>query len=183
MTARAGSGKHGAVARVHLIIGPVGAGKSTFALGLCQRHRAVRLTLDEWMAALFSPDRPDEGVMAWYVERTARCIEQIWRLTQRLLEVETDVVLEIGLLQRRERERLYRRIDAAGLSLTVYVLDAPRQLRRERVARRNSERGATFSMIVPEHIFELASDMWEPPGAAECSGRDVQFIDAPGDDA
>src|SRR5688500_7324961 len=31
--------------RIHLIVGPVGAGKSTFATELATRHRALRLTL------------------------------------------------------------------------------------------------------------------------------------------
>lgn len=165
-----------AVAHLHLILGPVGAGKSTFALQLARDHAAVRLNLDEWMAALFSPDRPDDGVLPWYVERTGRCIEMIWRLAQRMIDVGTDVILEIGLIQRRDRERLYRRVDAGGYDLKIYVLDADRQLRRERVEQRNRARGPTFSMVVPPHFFDLASDMWEPPDAAECRTRDVRFI-------
>ena len=38
--------------KIHLLIGPVGAGKSTFALELAREHRGVRLTLDEWMQSL-----------------------------------------------------------------------------------------------------------------------------------
>jgi predicted kinase len=166
------------MAHLHLIVGPVAAGKSTFALKLAQEQRAVRMNLDEWMAELFSPERPDEGVMEWYVERTSRCIEQIWKLTKRMIDAGTNVVLEIGLIQRRDRQRLYRRIDESGYGLTVYVLDAPRDLRRERVQQRNRDKGETFSMVVPPHIFELASDMWEPPGEDECEGRDVRFIPA-----
>jgi len=164
------------MAQIHLIVGPVGAGKSTFAQQLCREGGGVRLTLDEWMTRLFSKDRPQAGLMAWYVERTRRCIEQIWALTESLLRVGVDVVLEIGLLQRMEREALYARVDAQGWVLTLYVLDAPRELRRDRVARRNLERGATFSMEVPAHVFELASDMWQAPTAAECTGRDVRFV-------
>jgi predicted kinase len=176
LTTLARQRKVGGVPRIHLIVGPVAAGKSTFALELSKQHRAVRLNLDEWMAQLFSPDRPDEGVMSWYTERTARCIEQIWRLTISIIEAGTDVILEIGLIQRRDRERLYRRVAARGYDLTIHVLDAPRELRRERVQQRNQDKGATFSMVVPEHIFELASDMWEPLEEDECSGRDVHFM-------
>jgi predicted kinase len=169
------------MAQIHLIVGPVGAGKSTFALQLCRERGGVRLTLDEWMTRLFSKDRPDVGVMEWYVERAERCIEQIWALTEGLIWAGVDVVLEIGLLQRLAREALYARVDARGWVLTLYVLDAPRELRRERVARRNLERGATFSMEVPAHIFELASDMWEPPTAAECDGREARCMRAEGE--
>ena len=164
------------MAHLHLIVGPVGAGKSTFGLQLARDHAAVRLTLDEWMAELFRPDRPDTGVMEWYVERTGRCIEQIWKVASRIIDAGTDVVLEIGLIQRRDRARLYRRVDDAGYGLKIYVLDAPRELRRERVEQRNRVKGATFSMVVPPPIFDLASDMWEPPDEAERSGRDVRFM-------
>lgn len=66
------------MAVIHLIVGPVGAGKSTFGLALSRERAALRLTLDEWMAELFRPDRPETGLVAWYVERADRCIEQIW---------------------------------------------------------------------------------------------------------
>lgn len=93
-----------------------------------------------------------------------------------------DVVLEIGLIQRREREAFYTRVDKQAIDLTLYVLDAPRDVRRLRVQQRNTRRGATFSMEVPPHIFELASDLWEPPMGVECSGRDVRFIDTASDE-
>ena len=65
---------------IHLIEGPVGAGKSTFAAKLMHEHSAPRLNLDEWMVVLFRPDRPEgDDIMAWYAERKQRCIEQIMR--------------------------------------------------------------------------------------------------------
>jgi predicted kinase len=170
------NGTERGAAHVHLIVGPVGAGKSTFALRLAREQRAVRLNLDEWMAALFRPDRPETGVMAWYVERTGRCLGQIWTLAERLLEAETHVVLEIGLIQRRERESFFEQVDASHHDLTVYVVDAPRELRRERVQQRNAQQGETFSMLVPAEIFELASDLWEPLDERECASRDVRFV-------
>lgn len=163
-------------ARIHLIVGPVGAGKSTFGRQLAQRQRAVRLTLDEWMATLFRPDRPDVGLVDWYLERSARCIEQIWALTKQLLSAGTDVILEIGLLRRHERQAFYRRVDDASCDISIYFLDAARDIRRERVLDRNRTAGPTFSAIVPPSIFEYASDLWEPPGDAECDGRNVSFI-------
>ena len=162
--------------RIHLVLGPVGAGKSTFCLALAREQRAVRLTLDEWMTELFRPDRPESGVIEWYVERSARCCARIWSLARSLLEVGTSVILEIGLLQRRERERFYRSFADAGFPVTIHVIEAAREIRRERVLSRNRERGVTFSMHVPPEIFELASDRWEPLTPDECRGRDVRFI-------
>lgn len=165
------------MAQIHLIVGPVGAGKSTFARGLARERRALRLTLDEWMAVLFRPDRPAADVMPWYLERTERCLEQIWRVALAALDVGTEVVLEIGLIQRQARGRFYDRADGSGHDLTIHVVDAPRELRRARVAARNRDQGETFSMVVPPEIFELASDLWEPLDADERAGRDVRTPD------
>jgi predicted kinase/uncharacterized glyoxalase superfamily protein PhnB len=167
-------------ARVHLVVGPVGAGKSTFALGLAREHGAVRFALDEWMTELFSPDRPGEAVIEWYVERAARCVERIWSVAERIVEAGAGVVLELGLLRRSERERFYERVDDAGFDVTIHVIDASRDVRRKRVTERNRTKGATFSMLVPPHVFELASDLWEPVSQSECEGRDVRFVGSSG---
>ena len=165
---------------VHLIVGPVGSGKSTFALELAHEERALRLGLDEWMTRLFSPDRPASGLIDWYRERAARCVEQIWCVSQAASEVGVASILEIGLIQRSERARFYERVAASGRALTIYLVDAPRELRRERVQERNQRRGQTFSMHVPAEIFELASDLWEPLDDAERVGRDVRVISSAG---
>jgi predicted kinase/uncharacterized glyoxalase superfamily protein PhnB len=158
-------------ATLHLVVGPVGAGKSTFATRLAQDHRAVRLTLDDWMARLFRPDRPESDVVAWYVERAARCVDQIAAVADAIAPTGVPVVLEIGLLRREERQRFYRSVEDRGHPLVLHVVDAPREVRRERVARRNVERGPTFSMVVPPEVFELASDLWEPPDEDELRER------------
>ena len=162
--------------RIHLVIGPVGSGKSTFATGLARDHGAIRLTLDAWMVRLFTPDRPDTGVIEWYVERAARCVEVTWTVAQSAVDVGTDVVLEIGLLQRRERERFYQRAADLGVPVSITVVDADRDVRRQRVEERNRTPGPTFSMVVPPAIFEMASDLWEPPEPEEREGRDMRFV-------
>jgi uncharacterized glyoxalase superfamily protein PhnB/predicted kinase len=162
--------------RAHLVVGPVGAGKSTHAQALAREHRALRLTLDAWMVELFRPDRPDSDVVGWYRERAARSVEQIWKVARDALELGTSVVLEIGLLDRAARESFYVRLDEAGVAWTVHVLNAPRQVRRQRVQERNRKRGPTFSMVVPPDVFEFASDLWEPPDPDECEDRDVRLI-------
>lgn len=164
------------MARVHMVEGPVGAGKTTFAAELGKKHRAPRLILDDWFANLFSPDRPAEGVMEWYAIRKERCLSRLWKMASDIVDAGHDVVLEFGLIDRASRLRLYSLVSAARYDLTVYVLDAPREVRRERVRARNRDKGATHSMDVPDHIFDIASNLWEPFDDAEIALRDVRFI-------
>jgi predicted kinase len=163
------------MARVHLIEGPVGAGKSTFAQDLSPRIQGVHIALDEWFAQLFSPDRPAADFVPWYVQRKDRLLELIWAHSRRLLAADRDVVLELGLIQRQGRVEFCRRVLAEGCDLRIHVLDAPLEVRRERVQRRNREGGPTFFMNVPDHVFDLASKLWEPPDEDECSEFRVEF--------
>lgn len=110
--------------RVHVIEGPVGAGKSTFAATLAPRVKGVHIALDEWFARLFSPDRPG-GNFA---------------------------------------------------SSVLSFLDQPRDIRRQRVRLINNEKGSTFSMVVPDHVFEVASDMWEAPDDIEQSEIAIEYV-------
>jgi predicted kinase len=166
------------MARVHLIEGPVGAGKSTFSASLAPRIEGVHIALDEWFVRLFSPDRPEGNFLAWYLERKDRLLELIWDHSRRVLSSGTDVILELGLIQRQQRAEFSHRIRDEGFELVLYVLDAPMEVRRERVRRRNIEKGSTFSMVVPDHVFEMASGMWEPPDDVEQSESAIEYVSA-----
>lgn len=148
---------------LHLLIGPVGAGKTTYARQWIARSPAIHLDVDTCMVRLFGGDpRPLDDVMAWYLERRERCRGLLWDVALGALRCGADVLLELGLLQRVERVAFYERARAEDLELAVHVLDAPRSVRRERVASRNRSPGE-HTQIVPLEIFERASDAWEPP--------------------
>jgi predicted kinase len=116
---------------------------------------------------LFGDDpRPAEGVMSWYLERRERCRGLLWDVGLGALRCGIDVFLELGLVQRVEREAYYERARTEDLALAVHVLDAPRAIRRERVMNRNRSPGA-HTQMVPLEFFERASDAWEPPLPSE----------------
>jgi len=164
------------LAKVFLVEGPVGAGKSTFSEDLSHKVDAPHLNLDSWMARLFRPDRPTTGIIEWYLERKDRCVEQIWDVALRVLNSKCDVILELGLVQSESRLQMYERIKESGHEVLVYVLDSPRKERKERVRNRNLIKGTTFSMEVPDEIFEIASDMWEEPNDIEREEQEVIFV-------
>ena len=164
-------------ATLHLLVGPVGAGKSTWARRRVARDGGVFLDLDAWMVRLYGgdprppEDRPQERV-AWYLERRARCQGLLWDVSVEILSAGVDVVLEIGLVRRAEREDTYARARAQDLALVVHAFDAPRSLRRERVAERNACAGP-HTQIVPPEFFERASDAWEPVTPSERAAWNV----------
>ena len=167
------------MAVVHLIEGPVGAGKTTYALRLARQHRALLLNLDDWMVRLFSPDRPPSEIWDWYRERKARCLEQIWCLTCDLLQHQEHVVLELGLLQSAARVAFYHRVREAGFDFRLHVLEVPAEERWQRVQHRNTEKGETYAMHVSEEVFGLASSMWQSPSPEEEELYEITQVEAP----
>lgn len=158
---------------LHLLIGPVGAGKTTYGQRHAARHASVFLDLDVWMVRLFGADpRPPDNVIAWYLERRERCRGLLWEVTLDVLRSGADVVLELGLVTAADREAFYAKASAEELRLRVYLVDASRDVRRERVLQRN-QRPGPFTQIVPLEFFERASDLWQPPSESERAAQGI----------
>jgi predicted kinase len=152
---------------VHLICGSTGAGKTTYAAALADRVQGVLFSIDQWMATLFLPDRPEPLSLEWAVERTARCEAQIWSLVDQLLVRGTDVVLDVGLSRRAHRDRFRQRALEVGAECKLHYLDVDVETRRTRVRRRNVERSGSYSFEVTDPMFEWMERWFEAPSDDE----------------
>lgn len=160
---------------LHIIEGPVGAGKTTYANKLGRELGTPPLVLDTWMINLFQADRPETGLWPWYAERKARCFFQIMELARNVLDHENDVIVELGLIKIEDRLKLYVDLENEGCVFLVHVLETSREERKRRVSKRNTDQGETFAMYVSEEVFEIASNMWEPISETERHGRADKF--------
>ncbi len=148
---------------VNLIYGRVGAGKTTYARTL----GGMLFVLDEWMAALFTMDAPEPMTVDWMMPRVERAERQIWAVAQQALARGVDVALELGFFTRAQRDRIRGWI--GDRPMRVHVVDAPVEVRRERVRARN--RGsATFTIEVDDATFDWAERYFEPLGDDETRG-------------
>ena len=161
---------------IYLVEGPVGAGKSTFARRLARDLPGVHLALDEWFVRLFSPDRPSSDFIRWYTQRKDRLLELMWSHAKTLALTNICPILELGLIQRQARNDFYARAKADGITLKIHLLDAPADVRWRRVEARNERRGETFSMVVPRHLFDAASRVWETPDDDEIRANQISVV-------
>ena len=157
-------------ATLHVIFGPSGAGKTTYANAFARREKAVAFILDEWMARLFAPDMPEPIEYEWMIQRVARCEAQIWSVAAGVLATGTPVILDIGLMRAADRNRVREIAEAAGLPLQFHYVTASAETRRARVAERNVVRGENFAIEVTPEMFEFVEGVFEPPEPAELEG-------------
>ena len=154
---------------VHMIFGPQGAGKSTYARNLEMTEKATRFSIDEWMADLFGSDLPQPLDFGWIMERVKRCEQRIWSTAKDVAQNGGNIVLDLGFMKVKNRSEFARLADEAGLATRIHFVTALHELRRQRVMARNLERGATFSFSVTPAMFNFMEKQFEPPTALELS--------------
>jgi predicted kinase len=164
-------------ATLHVIFGPCGAGKTTYAHALARREGAVPFVLDDWGARLFGPDVHGPIDFRWMLERLGRCEALILSTAADVLAVGTPVVLDIGAMRRANRERIRQIAQAKGLSLQWHFVDASQAVRRARIAERNTAKGETFVREVAPEMFELIEQLYEAPEPAELEGAVLRVTD------
>jgi len=157
-------------ATLHVIFGPQGAGKSTYAQELARRTPAVHFALDDWMARLFAPDMPKPLEFEWMMDRVERCEAQIWSTAAGVMAAGTSVVLDLGLLRKADRRRVAEIAEACELPIQFHFVTAPEPARRTRVLARTEVRTETFAMDVTPELFEFMEGVYEAPDAAELAG-------------
>lgn len=157
-------------ATLHVVFGPTGAGKSTYARDLARRLPAVYFSIDDWMAKLFAPDMPDPIEFDWMMERVERCETQIWSVAAGVMAIGGSVVLDLGLMRRSDRARVAEIARVCELPAQFHLVTAPRDVRKARVLSRNAVEGESFAIVVPPQMFDFMEGVYEAPDADELSG-------------
>lgn len=158
---------------IHLVFGPVGAGKSTYARSLATRAAGVRFAIDDWMHELFAPDIVDFSDFGWIMARVRRCQLRIRATALDVLRTGTPVVLELGLMKTDTRAEFREWAAGHGHAVHDHFVRAPTPVCAERVRTRNATRGETFSFEVTPPMFGFMEQMFEPPTGAELQGATV----------
>ncbi len=118
-------------ARLILICGLPGSGKTTLAKRLESSLSAIRLSADDWMDVL--------AANLWNEEARARVEALQWVFGQRLLSLGNVVIIEWGTWSRSERDVLRTQARILGATVELHHTTAPRDILLERIQRRALE--------------------------------------------
>jgi predicted kinase len=148
---------------LHLVLGPQGAGKSTYSRKLAKQELAVRFSIDEWMQQLFGPDLPKAMSLSWMMDRVQRCETQIWAMANQICMNNGSVVLDLGFTKIESRRKFRALAANIGADTQLHVLEAPYLVRKERVVKRNTEKGETYSFEVTPMMFDFMEKEFQRP--------------------
>lgn len=164
------------MARLIIVTGPTGAGKTTYSLSLSKNIGAVRFSIDSWMQNLFSKDMTSLDY-AWMIERVNRCYVQIWQVGEQILKLDGNVVLDLGFTTKEQRSRFAALSKELAIEPEVHYLSAPKDVRKKRVEKRNVEKDpSVYSFEVTDFMFNFMEPKYEIPDDQELANGRV--IDA-----
>ncbi|MGD0144992.1 MAG: ATP-binding protein, partial [Rhizomicrobium sp.] len=104
-------------ALIHLVCGSTGAGKTTYAIALAEKLKAVRFSIDEWMAALFWMDSPHRVRLGDGEGRTLHGPDLA--TAAQVAACGVPCVLDLGFGQRPHRDKFRALTGHAGFSVQL----------------------------------------------------------------
>ena len=146
-----------------LTVGLPGTGKTTAARRIEVEHKALRLTKDEWMKALYGHENP---------ARASDVIEgRLIRIGMRALELGINVVIDYGLWSRDERSALRQAAADIGAAVEVHYFELPTAEQRKRLDKRLTEAPHETWPISEQELTDWAS-RFDVPTSGELDGSE-----------
>jgi predicted kinase len=135
-------------ARISLLCGKTGSGKSSYARQL-EAAGAMRFSTDEWMIRLFGHHMSRE----LFTERMATCESMVLDFAAQLAARGVDSVIDNGFWRRAGRDAARALLAHAPAEIELVYFDIPDAVLKERLHARNA--------ALPEGTFEITTEMFD----------------------
>lgn len=146
----------------HVIIGFIGAGKTTFAKKLEKISGALRFTKDEWMISIFGRDPTIEGFEK-YDERVTNLARDV---AIYCLKAGNDIIIDEGFWVRSQRDEIRQKIENVGGKVQFYYVKNTHETMKQRVSKRN-QKPTTDAFVISQEMYVGFKKYFEEPSADE----------------
>lgn len=152
------------MAKAFLICGKICCGKSTYAERLRAENKAVLLSVDEIMLAVFGPYAGDK-----HDEYTEKIQNYFFQKSVEIIKSGMSVILDWGFWSRCKRLAAREFYTAQGIECEFYYIDISDEVWKERIARRNELvlKGENSAYLIDENLMEKFVGLFEPPAESE----------------
>lgn len=152
------------MAKVILICGKICSGKSTYAEQIRVLNKAVLLSTDEIMLALFGQycgEKHDE-----YVERTQN---YLFEKSLELIKTDINVILDWGFWQKEERDFALSFYESRNVECEFRYIDINDHTWNIRLQKRNAEvlAGTTSAYYIDDNLAAKFDSLFEKPSKNE----------------
>jgi predicted kinase len=148
------------MARLILMCGLPGAGKTTRARELAEQRPGVRLSPDDWMTGL--------GADLFDQPFRARLEATLWTHAQDLLRHGLTVILDFGFWSQSERDEKHAFARSLGIPAELHYLHAP----LDELVRRLDIRNTTGPVAITRALLTEYAPLFDPPTGDELSRYD-----------
>jgi predicted kinase len=146
----------------HIVVGFIGAGKTTFARKLEQETGAVRFTKDEWMVRLFGNTPPEDK----FEEYDTRVASLATGIALKCLAAGISVIIDEGFWVKEQRDEIRKKVNNVGAVPKFYYIDVPFEIMKARTLKR-SRNPPVDSYIIDKESFDRYWEFFRPPGKEE----------------
>lgn len=143
------------MAKIHLIHGFMGFGKTTLAKKLEKELPAIRFTHDEFMRKLYARHMPSEEFKIAY----NKIDKLIWELAQRAIDANVDVILDYGFWSKKGRKAAYDRAKKITNDVLFHVITCDIEVAKSRVLNRTNTNEE--ELFIDENCFNEYLSLYE----------------------
>ena len=142
------------MARVYILQGFLGAGKTTFARKLAAETGAEVLCPDAYCLSYFSQEEYEKD----WEKCFSLAVSLLWKQAEAAVQSGKDVILDMGFWDRKSRDEARRKIAEMGAEAILYYLYAPDEILKKRI----SERKGAVAENNRRHFDDLRRKFEEP---------------------